>query len=262
MLRRWLREGLALEYWANLYRSRGRPDAVFLWVPKTAGTSVYTVLSSFGCYRLKTRRAVHRTFPQRGLVTFKHMSYRKLVEEDEISRTFDARAYKFAFVRNPYDRAVSLFHFLHGKGHHADVDGFLSFWQRIDSSALPAVGPDKVVGIGICNPQVRWLEGTKIDLLGTFERIDEDFSIVLEQLGLPRVALPRANATQHAPYRDYYCKESTELIERLFREDFSAFGYSTELESRSAPNEYPNSAISREQARSIRDRSPSLRSSV
>jgi len=261
MLRRWLREGLAFEYWVNLYRSRGRPDAVFLWVPKTAGTSVYTVLSSFGCYRLKTRRAVQRTFPQRGLVTFKHMNYRMLVEAGEISREFDERAYKFAFVRNPYDRAVSLFHFLHGKGHHADVDGFLSFWRRIVSTELPVVGPDKVVGIGICNPQVRWLEGTKIDFLGRFERIDEDFPVLLEQLGHPNVALPWANATQHAPYRDYYCDESKTLIEQHFAEDFSAFGYSTDL-AVSAPNEYPNSAISREQARSMTARSASLKSSA
>lgn len=261
MLRRWLREGLAFEYWINLRRSRGRPDAVFMWVPKTAGTSVYTVLASFGCYRLKTRRAVQRTFPQRGLVTFKHMNYRMLVDAGEISGEFDERAYKFAFVRNPYDRAVSLFHFLHGKGHHADVDGFLTFWKRIESTELPKVGPEKVVGIGICNPQIRWLEGVRIDFLGKYERIDEDFPSLLEQLGHPRVALPWANATKHAPFRDYYCAESKALISRLFAEDFEAFGYSTDL-AFATPNEYPNSTISRAHARSMTPRSASVSSSL
>jgi hypothetical protein len=255
MIRRWLREGLAYEYWINRYRSRGRPDAVFLWVPKTAGTSVYTVLSSFGCYRLKSRRAVQRTFPQRGLVTFKHMNYAALVAAGDVSPAFDARAFKFTFVRNPYDRAVSLFHFLHGKGHHADVDGFLAFWQRIAASRLPTVGPDKIVGLGICNPQVRWLEGTPVDFLGRFESIAQDFPAVLERLGFPRIELPWANATRHAPFPEYYCAESKALIEQLFAEDFRAYGYPATLAVDSGANAYPSAAISREQARSTTARS-------
>ena len=100
------------------YRSRSTPDAVFVWIPKAAGTSISTALASAtgSCLTLLSPGQVTACFPQRGLVTFGHQSYGQLVDEGYIDHEFDRRSFKFCFVRNPFDRTVSLFHYLRKKG--------------------------------------------------------------------------------------------------------------------------------------------------
>ncbi len=225
MLRKLLRERTKYDYLRHRRLAARARNAVFLWLPKTAGMSVYRALQDAGCYRLKSPSAVRHSFPQAGLVTFKHMGYGALVKAGLVDREFDQSAFKFCFVRNPYDRAVSLYFFLSKKGYYPDAADFLGFWRAIESSTLPEVGARKLVGPGICNPQVRWLEGTKVDYEGRFERINEDFAAITERLGIGRVELPWVNATRHEHFSQYYCDESKALIDRLFREDFDAFSY-------------------------------------
>jgi hypothetical protein len=230
MLRKLLREHSRFDYLRHYLQARtAARNAVFLWLPKTAGMSVYSALQAAGCYRLKSPSAVRYSFPQAGLVTFKHMGYAALVAEGLVSPEFDRSAFKFCFVRNPYDRAVSLYFFLRKKGHHPDAADFLAFWRAIAASNLPCVGAHKLVGPGICNPQVRWLVGTQVDYQGRFERLNEDFAEITGHLGIGRVELPWVNATRHEHWSTYYCDESKALIDALFREDFDAFGYERTL---------------------------------
>ena len=83
------------------YRSRSTPDAVFVWIPKAAGTSISTALASAtgSCLTLLSPGQVTACFPQRGLVTFGHQSYGQLVDEGYIDHEFDRRSFKFCFVR-------------------------------------------------------------------------------------------------------------------------------------------------------------------
>jgi hypothetical protein len=226
MLRRLLRERSGFDYVRHAWLARRAPrNAVFLWVPKTAGMSVFHALQAGGCYRLKSPDAVRWSFPQKGLVTFKHMDYGKLVELGLVSADFDASAYKFGFVRNPYDRAVSLYFFLGKKRWMSEEQDFLEFWREVAAKGVEPVGVHKLVGFGLCNPQVRWLEHTTVDFTGRFESLREDFATVSEKLGLGRIELPWKNATRHKHFSAYYCEESKQIIDTLFDEDFRAFGY-------------------------------------
>ncbi len=229
MLRRLLRERTGISYLRHRALARRAPDAVFLWVPKTAGKSVYFALRPAGCYRLKTPEAVRWTFPQKGLVTFKHMDYARLVELGLVSKRFDASAFKFGFVRNPYDRAVSLYFFLHKKSYMPPDQGFLDFWRLIADSRLEPVGAHKLLGPGLCNPQVRWLERCDVDVVGRFETLAADFRGITDKLGLGQVELPWVNATGHRHFASYFCDESRQIVEALYDEDFRSFGYEKKL---------------------------------
>ncbi|MDX5385517.1 MAG: sulfotransferase family protein [Marinobacter sp.] len=203
-------------------RARGRRDAVFIWVPKAAGTSVYNCLDA---PKLKSLNYVKYRFPGRGIVTFGHMDYLALVRKGYVSARFDRNSYKFAFVRNPYDRAVSLFSYLKSRGKIPEDQSFLDFLRRLIDEGFEPIGLYNVQGLSQCNPQVRWIENIDMGFVGKVESLEQDFSVVCRALRMEHVDLPRLNESSRDTYENYMCVESRQIIEHLYREDFEAFGY-------------------------------------
>ena len=207
-------------------RGRGRKKAVFIWIPKTAGASFYSCLDApklwVSLHRVKYR------FANVGTVTFGHMDYTELVRKGYVSRQFDESAYKFAFARNPYGRAVSLYFYLRKYGILPSEESFLAFCRRLHEKGCEPIGLYNVSGLSQCNPQSRWTENIEMDFIGRFETIAEDSEKVFRTLGLQNVHLPRINKTDHGGYEEYYCRESKEIIEEFYAEDFRNFGYEYE----------------------------------
>ena len=75
---------------------------------------------------------------------------------------------------------------------------------------------------------MRWIENTKIDFMGKFESLEEDFNRILNDLKLPPVELPHHNITSHKHFSHYYCQESKEIIQNFYHRDFINFGYNSE----------------------------------
>jgi hypothetical protein len=213
------------------YLRTTRINAVFIWIPKTAGSSIYTILGAPP--ELKKMHLVRNRFVNKGIVTFGHMDYRELVRRGYVSTRFDESAIKFAFSRNPYDRCVSLYEYLKTQKimKQKKVPGsesFLSFCRRLKNSGCENIGLYNVKGFSQCNPQVRWIENTRMDFIGKYESLEEDCAKIFSILGLPAARLPHLNATHHADYRSYYCSESKEIVEEFYKEDFRYFGYKTQ----------------------------------
>jgi len=209
-------------------RAAGKRNAVFIWIPKTAGTSVFKVLEANGCQKLKAPHQVKDYFPQKGIVTFGHMNYRELVDRHYISRRFDESAAKFCFTRNPYDRAISLFHYLQRTGKIPGDLSFLSFCRLLNEKGCEAIGLFNARGLSQCNPQVRWTENIPMDYVGKIESLEEDLGTIMTMLGLDAVRAPHLNATAHKDYRKYYCDESRAIVGDFYREDFLEFNYSVD----------------------------------
>ena len=84
-------------------------NILFIWVPKTAGTSIFSTL------KLNNQIAngnFKYNFNNYTDVTFGHADINILLKQKVISQEFYDNSFKFCIVRNPYDRAVSLFHYL------------------------------------------------------------------------------------------------------------------------------------------------------
>jgi len=220
---------------SHYLRALRHKDAVFIWIPRTAGTSTYSVLARHGCPNLKRLDKARYRFPQRGLVTFGHMDYVGLVESGVVSRSSHKRAFKFCFVRNPFDRTVSLFWYLKKMGDLHEKLSFDLFCRMISEGAYDRIGPFNVNGLSQCNPQLKWILDSNgepiVDFIGRFERLDEDFKKVAEVLGID-ATLPVMNQTRHnKPYEDYYTAETRRLIEQAYREDLEFLNYSFSRES-------------------------------
>lgn len=151
--------------------------------------------------------------------------------------------FRFGFVRNPWDRMVSLYHYLCQKTFkHTDnfrqpevraagFKGWLmdhEFYMQEDY--LPA-GECWVVGGRDTKsmkpmqqrPQMFWLDGC--DFIGRFEGLAKDFARACKIAGIRASPLPHVNPTQHKQYREYYDNDSQAFVAYHFAEDIEKFGY-------------------------------------
>lgn len=149
-----------------------------------------------------------------------------------------SRWFSFAFVRNPWDRFVSLYHYFatmtpehRWYGPNAQIvayvrrcRSFADFCRRFH--AWPLRNDFHFW------PQCSWIAGADgrllVDFVGRFERLQRDFARVCLRLGLGVRELPQLNGSRHRPYRDCYDDETRAMVAALSRRDVAAFGYTFE----------------------------------
>lgn len=138
--------------------------------------------------------------------------------------------FRFAFVRNPWDRAVSAFFYLSAGGANAQDKAFFDDHLAIFGGSFTAFLkhlPDLVEHKHF-RPQSHWAAPASgapgLDFVGRFERFEEDYAVIAERLGLPPVPA-RVNASKRRDYRRYYDAEGKKIIRTLYAEDIERFGY-------------------------------------
>ena len=167
------------------------PGALFVHVPKCAGGSTHVVL--------KRKCDFKRLRP--GMVT-----------------DFDS-LFKFAFVRNPWDRMVSAFHY--AKETHLFVKEWVGNMATCPSSVSPTssytratlttfkdfvenqiwIDEDDAPSNEHWRLQVDFTEG--LDFVGRIENIDEDMKTICEKLGITDCEVPHIRASEHEHYTKY-----------------------------------------------------------
>ena len=144
-----------------------------------------------GFVRLKRIREVKKTFKQQGRVSFVHISYQKLMENGFVSKEFDESAYKFCFVRDPYERAVSLYRYFIKDNRIAGDMTFLDFCRLLNGS-IDHIGLYNYMGFSQCNPQVRWTENLNFDFIGRQENLGVDYQALAAVFGIDDLAMPHS----------------------------------------------------------------------
>lgn len=204
-------------------------DALFVWVPKCAGTSIYALLRQRGCPAGRWDYPLD-PFDNRGFITFGHVDVRALVEAGVISRDFFARAFKFAIVRNPFDRMASLYFYLKRIqcSEVPEAMDFADFCRKVARGEHPPVGLYNYRGLNQCNPMADWLTDESGKLLvddwGRYETLAEDFARIGKRLGIYE-SLPHENRGEHRPYREYYNAETRAIVADIYRRDLELFSY-------------------------------------
>jgi Sulfotransferase family len=183
---------------------------VFAHVPKTGGISVRAALEPFADGQSAVlRETTHETLPAL-LARAPHL----------------AGHFKFAFVRNPWDRLVSFHVYAREKlkptypqMRHVDFTGML---RQLDADAA------WMRDLFATRPQHAHVAGA--DFVGRFEDIDSDFGRVCARLNIA-ASLPKKNASQHGPYAGYYDDWSRGFVAARYRADIEQFGYAFEAKS-------------------------------
>lgn len=159
------------------------------------------------------------SFPELAQIGHGHIGLaqvRPFVGEDVFADYF-----KFAFVRNPFDRFISYCAFATRK-----QDVFARDPQRVMRHFLFTAPPLEHM---LFRPQHSFLVGENGELLtddlGRVEDMQGSFDAICDRIGLPHVALERANASRHGNYRDYYDQQLIDGVVSLYGRDLELFGY-------------------------------------
>lgn len=188
-----------------------RHGCLFIHIPKTAGTSILEALGKRTGGRLHLPWYVYRA----------------------ADPLFFAAAWKFAFVRNPWDRVHSAWSYLMSGGNQgedrrltATLQAFGSF-ERFVIDGLQA-GAWRNHPLFLSQAEfVCGLDGEPIvDFLGRYETVEQDFAAIAERLGLPP-RLPVRNVTkQRAPSSEqHWTPDTINVIRSIYAQDVRQFGY-------------------------------------
>jgi hypothetical protein len=213
---------------------------VFVHIPKTAGTSVTSVLSRYTNYcdqEIGATEFGERVQPayQRRFGLGKHSTAAAL--RNVMGHVKWKQYFSFAFVRDPFARCLSTYHFLRkwegaGPEFARTMQGFASFDEYVLSGLWErSNGPDDIF-----RPQVHWLRagpkasGLLVDFVGHVEKLEEGLAHVLSvidpvkgRLQPPKV--PRLNRSSESTVAEIRAARVIERIARNYADDFDAFGY-------------------------------------
>lgn len=129
--------------------------------------------------------------------------------------------FKFAFVRNPYDRFISYAAFM-GR-------------QRGEFAAAPLLFAKHLIKVVrplnhiLYRPQHELLidgDGRLLtDYVGRNEDMQRSYDHICARIGIPSARLDKVNASQHVAYQQYYDRELFELVTALYARDLELFNY-------------------------------------
>lgn len=185
-----------------------RPRAIFVHIPKTAGTSVYRALRhkmNTGIIRDHTTAADWKT---------------SMPGEWE-------RKFTFTFVRNPWDRFISLYYWwnifqLSGAKTPRDHPAAFQRWVK---------GGCQVTGRGPLYQRDWFLDENEEQLvtyIGRFETLAFDYATICDRLSLPaHGTLERLMSSNRPrrPYQEFYDGETKEIIAANEKYIIDRFGY-------------------------------------
>jgi len=143
--------------------------------------------------------------------------------------------FKFAIVRNPFDKIVSSYNWICRRIKPCDLRDRLMFKDfvfrkgvfekmfNLDETDLRLNNYHQI------RPSVEYLfenNNLLIDYVGKFENLDDEWDFICEKLGT-KIKIPHRNkhSRDYKHYRDYYDDETKEFILKTYKKDLETFGY-------------------------------------
>lgn len=183
--------------------------AIFIHIPKAAGTSV--------------RIAIGESTKGR-----QHLPW--WVYKQASSKRFDDY-FKFAFVRDPLDRAYSGYKYLKSGGNQRNdvlIANYLKRYDCFNDFAFAELWTKSMLYHPLFRPQswylCDWDGAVRVDYVGKFENIQSDFKVVSDALHL--TDFDRLEVTNRSKKDiEIISTETRMLILDLYRDDYNIFGY-------------------------------------
>ncbi|MFS8086406.1 MAG: sulfotransferase family 2 domain-containing protein [Acidobacteriota bacterium] len=203
---------------------------------KVAGTSIRSALGRYAHipdhrlpFRILRKLGLQRLLRHRHLQHLNgHATAREIKQAlpPHIFQSF----FKFAFVRNPWDWQVSLYHFALQKESHPEhqlTKSLGSFEKYLEWRVNEDIHLQKDF---VVDRDGRLL----VDVVGKYTLLTEDFGYICRRLGV-NSNLPHLNRSSHADYRTYYTPKTIQLVADAFKEDIEYFGYAFSAPLRKEP---------------------------
>ncbi len=199
---------------------------IYIHVYKVAGTSIRTVLQQYDDQNFSDfplieniKFYIGKRIPTLSKWAIDHINAQKI--KDKLPEKIYNTYFKFAFVRNPWDWQVSLYHYmLQYKEHpqHQIISKMKGFDEYIEWRINHDMGLQKDF-LYDANGKIL------VDFIGKFENLQEDFNTICSRILISPTLLPLANSSNHTHYKDYYNKHTKDLIYNAFQKDIEIFKY-------------------------------------
>lgn len=145
-----------------------------------------------------------------------------------------ASAYKFTFVRNPWDRLVSAYFYLQDSNRsdfdRAQASGSVLKFDSFEGFVTEFVAHEDLNAFIHLKEQHLFLRlpgrGIGVDFVGRFESLQDDFNTIAKRLGKD-ITLEHRNASQlrKSDYRDIYTPQMIDIVAKAYAKDVAYFGY-------------------------------------
>ena len=201
---------------------------MFVHIQKTAGISIVNALLKHG-----------------GKGRF-HQHILDMLAESELNKNY----FKFAFVRNPWDRAVSRYFYVKANSKNKKKTRIKRYKNStfeeyvrnenneffLDTKRYANVFPGQRIYLekimkkySPFENQLDWISDENgkvlIDFIGRFENLATDFKKICKKIGIPSISLKHINKSKHKHYTEYYNKETRKIIEEKYCRDIEYFKY-------------------------------------
>jgi hypothetical protein len=164
---------------------------------------------------------VNKRFPFEELAATRHGHLGLAQVRPFLGEEVFASYFKFAFVRNPFDRFVSYCAFMTRQDDRFDRDP-----QGVMRHILYEVRPMQHI---LFQPQHTLLvdaEGALLsDHFGRVEEMQASYDAICARIGIPTRTLEQVNSTRRGDYRQYYDQQLIDGVSDLYRRDLDLFGY-------------------------------------
>jgi len=186
---------------------------IFVHIPKTAGTTFSKALD-------EPRDHKHSTL---------EMTIRDGLGRNPLKKLFRRKIlgyFKFAVVRNPWDRAVSLYMEKKHTGWLNDDVEFSDFIEHVYSNP-EMISKDPNLRFH-CRPCHHWLTLNgkfEIDFVGRFEQLQADFDTICHKINLQKSILPILRKRDRAHYSTFYDEETRKIVADHNQVDIDYFAY-------------------------------------
>lgn len=205
---------------------------IFIHIPKTAGSSIekFFGLSKISHKWNQSNRLYLKGWDPVHKVHLQHARAKDLLDNKLILKDVWDEYFKFAFVRNPWDRA------------HSDY-----IWMQKDRKVE---GPfeDYILKRGVFEKHLTILDNMHtrgdhvfpqyefvydeqgnclVDFIGKFENLEADFAEVCKRAGIEKGELPheKKSVVRKPSYKDFYDQKKKDLVAEIYAKDIELFNY-------------------------------------
>lgn len=200
-------------YWSD--RKPTTQGNLFVHIPKCGGITIHN-------------------FFNKNLAKYHYFSHSQM---QNIPTNILKTSFKFTFVRNPWARIASLYHFWKQQ----DETSPYYHWDKIVVDWIHNKNirfPDFVESIvkkhpavnryPHCKPYIGYMfhnPEKQLDYIGKLETIQQDFENICEKVDVNPIKLETLNKSSHGIYMNYYDDKTRKLVANLYKTDIEYFGY-------------------------------------
>lgn len=213
--------------------------AIFLHIGKTAGIYIRENIDKYYNFELfLLKRTDHSKFVEfdenlnknklltfcckKGIIDY-YKSSEFINDVMDMDGTKWNEYFKFVFVRNPYDRAVSGWNYnMETEKLNIDFNIYIEMGSIVsDEEYWHCFLPQSESVIDENGDYF-------VNFVGKFETLEEDFQKILKKIGFKKILHNpevKKNNRKHNSYKKYYDQKTLDIVNKIYEKDFELFGY-------------------------------------